>query len=270
MTAPLRSLVEYARFLEPLRDSPVAQLLWSKWDPESFALSRRRLVNLRSLFAQHDVHSVFDVGANIGSMTSVYLALGARVVSVEPDPSSVRRLRHRFRSNPKVTIEAVGAGSAAGVGMLHRYPTCLAYDTFSSKRARMLAGDPATPHESLEPLAVPLVTLDQLIAVHGRPDYIKLDVEGFEADVLQGLSQPVRVISFECNLPAFEAETLECIGLVGRLHAGYRYNVWRIDHTFELVSGVWLTSDEIAEVVLSRRDRFMEIVAAVRDQGANR
>jgi hypothetical protein len=44
---------------------------------------------------------------------------------------------------------------------------------------------------------VPLTTLDELIARHGRPAFIKIDVEGFEAQALTGLTQPVPALSFE-------------------------------------------------------------------------
>jgi FkbM family methyltransferase len=267
MSTITRSLRQYCGFLEPVRDFPVADALWSRWNPESFDLERRRRHHLRAFFNEHDVRHVFDIGANVGTMTALYVGLGSRVLCVEPDPLSVSGLRHRFRWNSRVDIEAVGVAREADERRLNRYPACRAYDTFSDKQMRLLADDRAPrlgqPVYPQDAVAIKLVTLDQLIAKHGAPDYIKIDVEGFEIEVLKGLSRPIRLVSFECNLPEFEAETLECIAHLHQLHEGYAYNFWPVDHSFHLMSDRWLTPDAISDVIRTGRHRFMEIIAVL-------
>jgi FkbM family methyltransferase len=70
-----------------------------------------------------------------------------------------------------------------------------------------------------EPVEVPMTTLDKLIAEHGRPAFCKIDVEGFELDVLLGLSTPIPVMSFE-----FSPETIEracqCVKRITQLAGG--------------------------------------------------
>ena len=46
-------------------------------------------------------------------------------------------------------------------------------------------------------IRVPVVTLDELVAQYGIPEFIKIDVEGHEAEVLMGLNVPIRALSFE-------------------------------------------------------------------------
>jgi hypothetical protein len=67
-----------------------------------------------------------------------------------------------------------------------------------------------------------MVTLDGLIARYGVPRYIKIDVEGFEIEVLAGLSQPVPLISVEF-LPGFPHLTHAVIDRLGAL-GDYRFN----------------------------------------------
>ena len=73
-------------------------------------------------------------------------------------------------------------------------------------------------------ITVKTTTLDALIAKHGVPDMIKIDVEGHEKNVLNGLSQPVKFISFEVLLPEFLTDALYCLDRLMALNEATRFN----------------------------------------------
>ena len=139
---------------------------------------------------------VFDIGAHVGDRIASFRRLGARVVAAEPQPALVKVLRLLYRRD--VTIEPVAVGAREGTVDLKlnvANPTVsTASDAFVSA-ARDAEG--WKEQNWTKTVQVPVTTLDTLIARHGMPAFIKIDVEGFEADALAGLSQPVKALSFE-------------------------------------------------------------------------
>jgi hypothetical protein len=100
---------------------------------------------------------------------------------------------------------------------------------------------------------VDVTTLDDLIKIHGEPAFCKVDVEGFEADVLAGLTRPLRGLSFE-YLPMSHDLTLAALDQVERLGAaagGYRYNYSPVE-TMRFASEQWLDQAELRQLL----DRF--------------
>ncbi len=189
----------------------------------------------RGLFGQFvpDGGLVFDVGANIGNYTEVYLGLGARVVAVEPNPELAERVRLRCGSR-RLDVEEVALSSAEGAGELH-----LGIDHVHSSISDEwvdLVESSEFPERFRGSVTVRITTVDALIDRYGRPDFLKIDVEGAERDVLAGLSQPIAAISFEYQGLDLDAAR-ECVAKVEALGA-YECNFARGEQV-ELAHADW-------------------------------
>ena len=143
----------------------------------------------------------FDIGAHVGNRTRALRTAGLDVVAVEP-----QGLFHRFlrRSLPRrgVTLRRLAVGASAGEVTLRvsrRHPTV---SSGAPGWPAQVARDPGFTHVAWDGAErVTAVTLDDLIAAYGAPVFCKIDVEGMEAAILAGLSQPLPLIAFE-YLPA--------------------------------------------------------------------
>jgi FkbM family methyltransferase len=153
---------------------------------------------------------IFDVGANIGTRTKVFLRMGATVVAVEPQPACATMLKYLARDSARLFVEQTALGeSESRAEMQISYASTissLSPDWIRSvKRSGRFAG--YTWNKSI---VVAVTTLDRLIARYGTPAFVKIDVEGFEDSVIKGLSQPIEQLSLEFT-PEFNQSTINCI-----------------------------------------------------------
>ncbi|CAH1673009.1 FkbM family methyltransferase [Hyphomicrobiales bacterium] len=166
----------------------------------------------------------FDIGAHVGDRISSFRRLGARVVALEPQPGPARIIRLIHRRDPMVTLVEAACGDHEGSISLRinsanpTVSTASAAFIGAAGGARGWEGQ-VWDHE----ITVPCTTLDHLVLRYGLPRLLKIDVEGFEAHVLAGLTRAVPVISFEFT--TIQREVAEaCLALLETL-GPYRFNV---------------------------------------------
>lgn len=195
---------------------------------------------------------VFDIGANFGNRTQVFLELGARVVAVEPQTQCIARLRQmndgqNLEIVPKVVGEHVGEAQLR-VSKFHALSTVSEKwlnAVQSSGRFNMVQWN--------ETRTVRMTTMDELIVDYGVPSFVKIDVEGFELPVIRGLSQPIKALSMEFT-PELIDSTFSCMDYLEKL-GDYRFN-HAIGEKMQLVSSRFRNSAKVQQQLDQYRGDF--------------
>jgi len=184
---------------------------------------------------------VFDIGAHVGDRTASFLRLGAQVVALEPQPRVFRALRLIHGRNPRATLHCAAAGAAPAQITLYLNSENPTVSTASADFIAASKGAQGWQGQVWDrEIRVPVTTLDRLIADHGTPDFVKIDVEGHEAAVLAGLRRALPLLSFEFTTIQ-RSVAYACIDRLGRL-GRYQFNLsLGEDHVFEHAE--WITAD---------------------------
>lgn len=188
---------------------------------------------------------VFDIGSHVGDRIAAFRRLGARVIACEPNPSLQPTLRKLYGQDDMVMLEPVAVGPAGGEIEMQINVDNPTVSTASADFVKASQGAPGWEGQSWDKtIKVPVTTLDTLIARYGTPAFMKIDVEGFEAAALAGLTKPVPALSFEFTTIQRDV-ALAC---VSRCHAlGYsRYNA-ALGESQTLVHNEWQSAETIGQ-----------------------
>jgi FkbM family methyltransferase len=236
-----------------VRQTPVYDVIWwfrAKKQAQKWTADDDQMLQFYSQFVKPgDV--CFDVGANTGNRTKVFLKLAARVVAVEPQDKCARLIESVFGRDKRLTIVRKALGAAEGQAEMR---------VSNSSTVSSLSGDwieavqksgrfADTSWDTKQP--VQLTTLDGLIHEHGLPAFIKIDVEGFEDQVVKGLSQKVKTLSLEFT-PEYLRATYNCIEHL-RLLGDIRLN-YSLGETMRLALDHWIEPQEMVDLLESLKD----------------
>lgn len=189
----------------------------------------------------------FDVGSNYGNRIEPIKDLGINIVAVEPQEKCIKYLRKKYGSTINLVTNGLGEREE------DRELFIASADTVSSFSAEWIAtmkesgrfGDTDWSKKSL----VHITTLDNLITRFGNPDFIKIDVEGFELEVLKGLTTPQKMISFEYAVPEASAAVMACIERLGVISDKKIYFNYSIEESMSWALSEWLSYEAFIEKV---------------------
>lgn len=265
-TRPAKALKNAALY-QRLKASQLYELYWRMVDrsiiderDSELAFYRRTLEGMRPGAL------IFDIGANQGYKVDIFLRLGAEVVAVDPDEANQVVLRDRFQflrwKRCPVSIVPKAVSSEAGVVSFWVDEPGSAKNTMSSKWVEALQHDRERFGTELAFAAerkVEATTLEALMVEFGVPFFVKIDVEGHELGVLQGMRRPVPYLSFEVNLPEFLDEGVQCIERLQQVSAQSRFNYAgpKIGEGLRLAD--WVDAATMAREIARTADRTVEI-----------
>lgn len=174
--------------------------------PQKRAHKNRMIQHYRDFICPGDL--VFDVGANLGERSKIFRALDARVIAIEPTQYCSAYLTKLFSGDRNITVVPKALGEANGIGEISVNEKLPVLSTMSTKWSTESRFSKEYSWERKETISI--VTLDSLIEQYGKPRFCKIDVEGFEFQVLSGLSQPIQYVSFEF-LNEFIGDAEKCV-----------------------------------------------------------
>jgi FkbM family methyltransferase len=189
----------------------------------------------------------FDIGAHVGSRVRAWRKLGAKVIAIEPQPDCLRVLRLFFGRSTEVTIVPLAVGAKPGRARLAVSTATPTVSSMSESWIEDMTAERGFARVRWDSsVEVEVVTLDDLIATYGRPAFCKIDVEGFEVEVLEGLTHALPALSFEYLPPAHE-RSLAALSLVERL-GQYEYNYSPVE-TMRFASQEWLDAAGLVQLL---------------------
>ena len=176
--------------------------------------------------------AVVDAGANWGYFTLIAAAAcgsGGRVVALEPDPRHFAALNRNVALNGFAQVRTLRAAAAAGDGTV----TLVGYDDDETNRGVSRMAGPEDREAAGRRFEVASTTIDAITETMTAVDLVKIDVEGAEALVLEGMqaglaAKRYRAILLELHPPLLRERGVDPDACLARLRsAGYRG--WTID-----------------------------------------
>lgn len=199
---------------------------------EKIYLNNLRKKFYSKIFSSNDL--VFDIGANNGNRTSVFLDIGANVIAVEPNPKLAKKLKRKYS---KATIVDKAVGGKKGIVALYLNEADVLSTTSEEwmKTVKDSGRFGSLAEKFNDKVDVEQITINELIEKYGVPKFVKIDTEGTELEIVESIndSKPFSV-SLEFAIPESKNSTLNSIDYLHNL--GYKKFNISLGESMEFIS----------------------------------
>ena len=202
-----------------------------------------------------DDELIFDVGLNLGNKTKYLLFLGAKVIGFEPQKDCFEHaLKNLSLYSALGKFKGKNVALSNSIGQADFYKSNQhVLSTMSTEFIEEAGKERFKGCNWDNKTTVETSTLDEQVSEYGSPKYIKIDVEGFEYNVLKGLTNPVEYISIEFT-PELYDNSEKCLEYLLDLNNGeclFNYVYRENDHyLFE----EWQDINKIKEYLSNVKD----------------
>lgn len=191
---------------------------------------------------------VFDIGANHGDRTKIFLYLGAKVVAVEPNQILCDKLKRKF--GDRISIEQKAVGDSCGKTVLFINETDVLSTTseewIDSIRKSGRFGELVNHFN--KKIEVEVITINDLIEFYGIPKFAKIDVEGGEFQIIKTIkNSSICALCFEFAIPESLDNSLKCLTHLNNI--GYDFFNISFGESFQFLSDKRMNISEISNLL---------------------
>lgn len=173
-----------------------------------------------------------------------FLNLNVKVIAIELQKPCQRYLSRRFVD--KIVLIGCALGAEDKTEKMYLSSNS-AISSLSADWIESLKSNRFKDHQWNDSMDVKVTTLDSLINKYGFADFVKIDVEGYEYEVLKGFTGSFSVMSFEYTVPERTDQLKLCINYLKSLSKNLKFN-YSYGEELELISNEWLSVNELLQL----------------------
>jgi|SRR5581483_8040678 len=199
---------------------------------------------------RHGMDLVLDVGANEGQWITGLLNLipVRQSIVIEPNPAAMLCCRQRLQGRQGITFKEIAVGAKRGSAVLHVTKASDFSSLLDPEHSIINANYEGDSSAVVAERTVEVFPLDDLLPVDENVDLLKIDVQGFEREVLAGATSVLRrtrVVLVESNFqPHYrQSSTFDCLFQLFTRELGFSF--WNVSDPYRGMMGQALWADSV-------------------------